>query len=241
MVNTMNNVYPTQSSWAVPVLAGISLVLINFTQQLMFSNPYALADFLTMFGFSADNVVVAIQSKDAGVIAYVALTAIVHQFLHINLAHFTGNILLMFVFGRRVERFLGGWRFLAFYLTCGIVASLGAGIFTGDYSTPGVGASGGVTALMGAYVAHVLHTRGKTRWDLVAGILLSLGSVYAVVQEVAVLAGYVEPMSFVSYGAHVVGWLFGYLLMAAIIYLRARSNRIRISPPVHREPVFEGL
>ena len=42
------------------------------------------------------------------------------QFLHANLSHLLFNMMALFFFGPIVERYLGGKRYLAFYLICGI-------------------------------------------------------------------------------------------------------------------------
>ena len=46
------------------------------------------------------------------------------QFLHADFGHLLFNMIGLFFFGPLVERFLGGKRFLAFYLLCGIMGAL---------------------------------------------------------------------------------------------------------------------
>jgi membrane associated rhomboid family serine protease len=48
-----------------------------------------------------------------------ALSNITAMFLHGGLFHLLGNMLALWVFGRRVEDACGSWRFLAFYLLAG--------------------------------------------------------------------------------------------------------------------------
>ncbi|MEE2908187.1 MAG: rhomboid family intramembrane serine protease [Planctomycetota bacterium] len=46
------------------------------------------------------------------------------QFLHADMTHLLFNMIALFFFGPLVERFLGGKRYLAFYLLCGVFGSL---------------------------------------------------------------------------------------------------------------------
>lgn len=92
------------------------------------------------------------------------------QFLHANMQHLLFNMIGLYFFGSLVEQFLGGKRYLAFYLLCGIfgavlylILNLGGYIFGdsipillfNDTRTPLVGASAGVfgVLLAGAYLA----------------------------------------------------------------------------------------
>src|SRR6185503_15320300 len=48
------------------------------------------------------------------------LTLVTSMFLHGGWIHLIGNMIYLLVFGKGVERALGGLRFLLFYLLCGI-------------------------------------------------------------------------------------------------------------------------
>ena len=50
------------------------------------------------------------------------------MFLHGGWLHFLGNMLYLWIFGDNVEDRLGHFRFLAFYLFCGALAALRAGV-----------------------------------------------------------------------------------------------------------------
>jgi membrane associated rhomboid family serine protease len=92
------------------------------------------------------------------------------QFLHANLPHLLFNMIALFFFGPLVERYLGGKRYLAFYLLCGLfgavlymILNLGGllvgekvpGLLFNNIHSPLVGASAGVfgVLLAGAYLA----------------------------------------------------------------------------------------
>lgn len=86
-------------------------------------------------------------------------TLITHQFLHGNFMHLAGNMLYLWVFGDNVEDAMGHWRFLAFYLTCGVCAGVAYAIANPGSFGAGVGASGAIGGVLGAYL--VLHPKSR--------------------------------------------------------------------------------
>jgi membrane associated rhomboid family serine protease len=79
-------------------------------------------------------------------------TLITAQFLHAGLLHVGGNMLYLWVFGNNLEEQMGRVRFLIFYLTCGVLASLAQWYFAPLSSVPSLGASGAIAGVMGAYI-----------------------------------------------------------------------------------------
>lgn len=90
-----------------------------------------------------------------------ALSNVTAMFLHGNLVHLLGNMLALWVFGRRVEDACGPWRFLAFYLLAGTWAHILFILVESDSRIPGIGASGAIFGLMGAYL--LLYPGGRIR------------------------------------------------------------------------------
>jgi membrane associated rhomboid family serine protease len=109
----------------------------------------------------------AIYSDDPvlGVRGFQVWRFVTFQFLHANLNHILFNLLTLFFFGPVVEAYLGGKRFLAFYLLCGVAGAAvylllnglavagqawfgpsfhPPGLLFNDPNTPLVGASAGV-------------------------------------------------------------------------------------------------
>ena len=78
-----------------------------------------------------------------------------------DLFHLLGNMLPLWVFGRRVEDACGHWRFLAFYLFAGTWANILYIVVLSDSPIPGIGASGAIFGLMGAYL--LLYPGGRIR------------------------------------------------------------------------------
>ncbi len=101
------------------------------------------------------------QRQGAGVIS-----SITSMFLHGDWFHLIGNMLFLWVFGRRVEDACGGARFLMFYLLAGVTADVITALVTPNSPVPGIGASGAIFGVMGAYFVLYPTGRIRTLWFL---------------------------------------------------------------------------
>jgi membrane associated rhomboid family serine protease len=81
--------------------------------------------------------------------------------MHANFAHLLSNMWALWVFGRRVEDACGAWRFFIYYLLAGISAHLITTLVMYNSPIPGVGASGAIFGVMGAYL--LLYPAGRIR------------------------------------------------------------------------------
>ena len=79
-------------------------------------------------------------------------TVFTYQFFHADIAHLLGNMVFLWVFGDDVERALGRWRYLAFYLLCGVVGGLVFIVNDLHSRIELIGASGAIAGLVVAYV-----------------------------------------------------------------------------------------
>jgi membrane associated rhomboid family serine protease len=129
-------------------------------------------------------------------------------FLHANTAHIVFNMLTLAIVGSPIEAELGKVRFLALYL----VSALGGSVSSYLLNQPlalGIGASGAIFGLMGAYF--VLARR--KRWDSSA-ILALIG--------VNLLIGFVS--TGIDWRAHIGGLVTGGLVGLAMSRSRSRSG-----------------
>ncbi|MDI4665939.1 rhomboid family intramembrane serine protease [Xanthobacter autotrophicus] len=92
------------------------------------------------------------------------LSLVTYMFLHGGWLHLIGNMAFLFVFADNVEDALGHWRFLVFYLLCGILAGIAHVVADPASEAPLVGASGAVAGVIAAYL--VLHPNIRL-WALV--------------------------------------------------------------------------
>ena len=79
-------------------------------------------------------------------------TPLTSMFLHGGWGHLLGNALFFWVFGNNIEDSMGPWRFLAFYLICGLAAAGTHILIQPDSPVPTVGASGAISGVLGAYL-----------------------------------------------------------------------------------------
>jgi membrane associated rhomboid family serine protease len=90
-----------------------------------------------------------------------AITSITSAFLHGGFSHLIGNMIFLWVFGRRVEDACGAWRFLGYYLFCAVFSGIITVLSDPSSSIPGIGASGAIFGLMGAYL--LIYPGGRIR------------------------------------------------------------------------------
>jgi len=110
----------------------------------------------------------------------VSMTLLTSMFLHAGWMHLLGNMLYLWIFGNNIEDVMGHGRFALFYILCGILAALSHALTDPSSPIPMVGASGAISAVLGAYLllfprAHVLVLMpmlGITR--VAAGIVLGM-------------------------------------------------------------------
>ncbi len=121
-----------------PVTTGLIAVnmLIFLYQASM--DPYALNAFVERWGIVPDQLRLS--------------SLLTSMFLHGGWMHVLGNMLFLWVFGRNLEDLIGGWRFLLFYLVCGLAAAVVHVVLNPYSRVPTIGASGAIAGVMGAYL-----------------------------------------------------------------------------------------
>src|SRR5690606_34040449 len=119
------------------LLIGINLVVFFFQLNVPAGQQQAFVD---EYGLIACEIV---QGTDMHAL-------ITSMFLHGGWMHLIGNMLFLWVFGDNIEAVIGKFWFVIFYL-CGGMAAAGAHIlFHPDSALPTVGASGAISAVLGA-------------------------------------------------------------------------------------------
>jgi membrane associated rhomboid family serine protease len=74
------------------------------------------------------------------------------MFLHGGWLHLILNMWTLWLFGPTVEDRLGHGRYLAFYLACGLAASIAHVVFNPTSIVPALGASGAIAGVLGCYM-----------------------------------------------------------------------------------------
>lgn len=87
------------------------------------------------------------------------ISLITSMFLHGGWMHLIGNMLYLWIFGNNIEDVMGHIRFIAFYVTCGILAVFSHAITDPSSTVPMVGASGAISGVLGAYLLLFPHAQ----------------------------------------------------------------------------------
>ena len=166
--------------------------------------------------------------------AYTLATA---MFLHGGFFHLIGNSLVLFLLGLPFENRVGRRNFLAIYLGGGLIAGLGSALFPWRWEVFGLGASGAISAMMGAFL--VLYPRDETPM-LIGPLILPRVPVYLSVGLFFALETFlvfVEPASGVAHEVHIAGLAAGIALGPILV----RKRAIAAGEPLERlEPLAIG-
>jgi membrane associated rhomboid family serine protease len=154
------------------------------------------------------------------------------MFMHGGLAHIAGNMLYLWIFGDNVEDAMGHGKYLLFYLTGGVVASLAHILTNSGSQIPTVGASGAIAAVLGAYLILYPQSRVQTiiplgyfmRITVVpASIVLGLWFVLQLFSGFLSLGG--PDVGGVAFWAHIGGFLVG-VVLAKLLASRRRPEYV---------------
>jgi membrane associated rhomboid family serine protease len=158
------------------------------------------------------------------------------MFMHASWGHLLGNMLFLWIFGNNVEDTFGRIRFLVFYVLGGLAATALQSFVTlafgtpGDAQLPNLGASGAISAVLGAYFVLIPHSSILTFippfFIFPVPAMIFLG-VYFVYQLVIGSFSFVQPQAGggVAYFAHLGGIAFG--LLSANVFATGRPRPLR--------------
>lgn len=145
------------------------------------------------------------------------------MFLHGSWLHLLGNMWFLWIFGDNIEDHLGHFKYLLFYLLCGLGAAFAQVILNPHSIVPTVGASGAIAGVLGAYF--LLYPRAKVLiwfpilflFYLPAWVTLGYWFAMQFVSGAATsLASYSDTRGGVAFWAHVGGFVAGIILIKLI-------------------------
>ena len=146
-------------------------------------------------------------------------TPLTSMFLHGGWFHLIGNMWFLWVFGNNVEDSQGHFRFLIFYLLCGLAAAAGQTLASPNSAIPMVGASGAISGVMGAYIVlypkvriHMLIFLGFFITTVVVPAYLMLGY-WFLLQLLGGLPSLGNEEGGVAFWAHAGGFIAGAVLI----------------------------
>jgi membrane associated rhomboid family serine protease len=169
-------------------------------------------------------------------------SVVTSMFMHGGWGHLLGNMLFLWVFGNNIEDSMGHLRFLAFYLLTGVGAAFAHVAMSPASDLPAVGASGAISAVMGAYIVLYPRVRVKT-WippiffvNLPAVLLLGYWFVLQLVMGLGAAQAGEAGAAGVAVWAHVGGFVLG-LVLIKLFEKRELSNAKRNKVQLSREEV----
>ncbi len=140
------------------------------------------------------------------------------MFLHGGMMHLIGNMLFLWVFADNIEATIGPWRFLLFYLLGGIIAGVAHTFFNPESIVPAVGASGAISAVLGAYLVMFPSSRIKvliviffTSASIPAFLFLGIWIIQQTISGVGAISTVDLDTGGVAWWAHIGGFGFGFL------------------------------
>lgn len=152
---------------------------------------------------------------------YRTVTAV---FLHWDLNHLFGNMIILFYLGQTVEKHFGHIRFGLLYLAagiCGNLLSMGYELYTGNI-TVSAGASGAIFGVIGALLFLVIVHRGQLE-----KITLSRLAIMIIYSLYSGFAG-----SNINNAAHIGGFLSGFAA-AFLLWVTGAQKKVRLERERH--------
>jgi len=156
--------------------------------------------------------------------AAIYLTLLVSMFMHGSILHIAGNMLFLYIFGDNVEDAMGHFRYIIFYLVCGLLASLAHvfvtvllyGADSQQAMVPSLGASGAISGVLGGYLLLFPHKRVtalifRVITDVPAFVAIGMWFVFQLISGLQMLGG--RGSGGVAYAAHVGGFVAGLALV----------------------------
>ncbi len=191
-------------------------------------------------------------------------TILTSMFMHADIMHLAGNMLYLWIFGDNIEDTLGHVRYLIFYLAGGtfsafmhIFSTLFSASFTSipyvliGLNVPSVGASGAISAVLGAYLLLFPGARIRTLVfyfyfftivNIPAFYYLGFWFLYQLMMGLFSLTGL---PSTVAFWAHIGGFVFGMIIIRGFgVTPRRRPMAPRRRPlvaPWTRAPLVDIL
>ncbi|MBX9877056.1 MAG: rhomboid family intramembrane serine protease [Candidatus Obscuribacterales bacterium] len=149
-------VYDDNQSSSKPIVTWVLIVINVFVFVNEVTMPEgALNSFLDVWGTVPSKL-----THSPGTGEY--LTLFTSMFLHGGWSHLIGNMWFLHIFGDNVEDRMGHFKYLLFYLICGIAASLAQVYSDINTTIPGIGASGAISGVLGAYLILFPGARVRT-------------------------------------------------------------------------------
>ncbi|MBI2812586.1 MAG: rhomboid family intramembrane serine protease [Candidatus Melainabacteria bacterium] len=164
-------------------------------------------------------------------------TSFSSMFMHASAAHIFGNLWILYIFGDNVEDRLGRFKYLWFYLLCGLIADFVNIAVNPNSTMPVVGASGAIAGVMAAYF--VLYPKAEVQtqfllWYPMVRAWIIIGGWFLL----NCICGYFQLDATIGWFAHIGGFMGGAIL---VCLLTGREDRERVSASARLIPAFNWI
>lgn len=159
----------------------------------------------------------------------IPFTLFTSMFLHGGWLHLLSNMLYLWIFGDNVEDLLGHFKYLLFYILCGLAATLAHGAVNLNSQIPLVGASGAIAGVLGAYM--FLFPGARIRTLVILVVFISVINIPAVIIlgywiMIQIISGWMEfntrGGSGIAWFAHIGGFITGFIFIILLKKTRKR-------------------
>lgn len=148
MIPLRDSVPRVHPSWAVWSLIAVNTAVFLYQTSL---SPVELFSLVHLWGYVPARITDPQWAALYGYPQGGVWSLITHMFLHGGWMHLIMNMWMLWIFADNIEDIMGPWRFMAFYLLCGL-AGVGLETLVDPGSTsPLIGASGAIAGVLGAY------------------------------------------------------------------------------------------
>jgi rhomboid family protein len=213
----------TQPSYSRPLIT----VLIILLNVVVFLHEFSLDEYSRNYFIAHYGLVPARFHFSA------VLTS---MFLHGGWMHIIGNMWFLWIFGDNVEDVFGHFKYLVFYLLCGIAAAFTQVVFSAGSRLPMVGASGAIAGVMGAYLIKFPKSRIVTlvfififftTIEVPAGLMLAYWFFIQFFSGIGTIGYSHVSQGGTAFFAHIGGFITGMILVGVMgtrqIYVRRRD------------------
>jgi membrane associated rhomboid family serine protease len=157
------------------VTIGISLVCLLALLVYSALNPLMQQAMIDIFGMKPAVIAVLLEGELGTWWDLSAVSVVTALFIHASWLHLLGNLAYLWVFGMKVEQSRGSLSMLPIFLLGGALANIIVALRLPLLETPIIGASGGVSAVVGAYL--VLFPRRRIGLFIPLGLYLQFARV----------------------------------------------------------------
>jgi membrane associated rhomboid family serine protease len=210
----------TDSIVIITALAWLAAVVLGISDVLPFAGGFIPA----LFGATEPDTVKALADSGLTWRIPADLTPLSATLIHGGFGHVAMNMLTMLFCGRVVEKTLGGWSILFLYVVGAYAAASAHYFANAGQIVPMVGASGAISAVVGAYAMLFSRSRAKRIGPIPAHYVhaLWLAVAWTALQWLVGVALLTTGQN-IAVAAHIGGFLAGLMFARTLLAIRYRT------------------